>query len=179
MLFTEETIADEALTIKAAASGDREAFEELYRHYRPMIFAYSYRLCLNVTDAQDVAQETFIKVARALSSYEPSTPFPHWLYRVCTNTARDLFRQSARRERLHTALQEAVDGSGGGTRGAEATKEALIHLNDDLRQAVVLVFYEGLNHAEAAEILGCAESTVSWRIYRAERKLKILLQDHD
>ena len=53
--------------------------------------------------------------------------------------------------------------------------EALAVLAEDMRHAVVLVYYEGMNHAEAAGILGCAETTVSWRIFRAKRQLKRLL----
>jgi RNA polymerase sigma-70 factor (ECF subfamily) len=52
-------------------------------------------------------------------------------------------------------------------------------LSDDLRAAVVLVFFEEMTHAEAAQVLGCAETTISWRIFKAKRKLKQLLQSHE
>ena len=57
-----------------------------------------------------------------------------------------------------------------------AVREALSGLPPEMREAVALVYYEGLNHAEAARVLGCAESTVSWRIFRAKHKLKKALR---
>lgn len=179
MLVFPETLSDEESTIAAAASGDAEAFAELYQRYRPMIFAYSYRLCLNAADAQDIAQETFIKMARSLAAYRPTAPFQSWLYMVCTNTARDWLRQSARRQKIQVALQDFAAESSEEPQDFDEAAAALARLADDLREAIVLVFYEGLNHAEAARVLGCAETTVSWRIFKAKRKLKAILQRHD
>ncbi len=171
---------DEKVAVLAAKAGDQQAFADLFHHYYPMIHAYAYRLCLRPADAQDIAQETFIKAARALCSYEPEMPFRHWLYRICTNTARDWMRSHGRRQQMEDAatarakLDESVRHP-----DYEIACEALERLPDDLRMAVVLVFFEEMSHAEAAKVLGCAETTISWRIFTAKRKLKTLLRRHE
>lgn len=171
---------DERAAILAAKAGDQHAFAELFHQYYPMIHAYAYRLCLRPTDAQDIAQETFIKAARALRTYEPRTPFRNWLYQICTNAARDWMRRHGRQQQIEEAatIHAEVDET---VRPAdyEITHEALAGLPDDLRMAVVLVFFEEMSHAEAAKVLGCAETTVSWRIFTAKRKLKAFLRRHE
>jgi DNA-directed RNA polymerase specialized sigma24 family protein len=76
MLIAEDEITNEASTVLAAISGDAAAFTLLFRRYHPMIYAYSYRLCLDAAEAHDIAQETFIKAARALPEYRPTCAFP-------------------------------------------------------------------------------------------------------
>jgi RNA polymerase sigma-70 factor (ECF subfamily) len=180
MLITDEEAVDEATIVHAAVNGDAAAFAELFRRYYPIMYSYAYRLRPNQADAQDIAQETFIKAARALPRFLPTAPFRHWLYQICTNTARDWLRRHRRQERL---VAEAVAWAAreGATRAADygPAHEALAALPEEMRFAVVLVYLEGLSHAEAAALLGCAETTVSWRIFRAKRKLKSILRRHE
>jgi len=141
-----------------------------------MIHAFAYRLCLENGRAQDIAQETFIKAARALGSFRGESSFKSWLYRIATNTSRDLGRKQTREHRIAQSwsTRAALDRA---ERDADFApiENALGSLPQDLRQAIVLVYYEDLSHAEAAQVLGCAETTVSWRVFRAKRKLKRLL----
>jgi RNA polymerase sigma-70 factor, ECF subfamily len=180
MLTTDEEVVDEAMIVQAAVNGDAAAFAELFRRYYPIMYSYAYRLQLNQADAQDIAQETFIKAARALPRFAPTAPFRHWLYQICTNTARDWSRQRQRQERL---VEEATASarSEAAVRSSDfgPAQEALALLREEMRFAVVLVYIEGLSHAEAAALLGCAETTVSWRIFRAKRKLKSILLRHE
>ena len=167
---------EEELVARAQAD-DAGAFQELFDRYYPMINAFCYRTCLDQTQAQDLAQETFIKVARSLGTYRADASFRSWIYRIATNTAHDWLRQKMRQNRIVEVLQEpwmesaAEDGSENHLRVAEALQA----LPGDLRLAIVLTFYEGMNHAAAAQVLGCAETTVSWRVFRAKRKLKTFL----
>lgn len=180
MLLSDAHAADETSLVQAAIAGDSAAFTALFHRYHPMIHAYAYRLCLCAADAQDVAQETFIKAACALPCYEPGAPFHHWLYRICTNTARDCLRRNARRRLKDEALTRAAEiGAGERLPEFDAAREALATLPPDLRATVALVYLEELSHGEAARILGCAETTVSWRIFSAKRKLKALLRRHE
>jgi RNA polymerase sigma-70 factor, ECF subfamily len=171
---------DEASLIQAAMNGDADAFAELFRAHYPTMLAYAYRLCLQDSDAEDIVQETFIKAARALPDYRPTAPFRHWLYRICTNSARDWLRGQARRRRLDRAMEagERID-EGTRTPDHELAREALESLSEPLRSAVALVYFEGLNHAEAASVLGCAETIVSWRIFRGKKQLKTYLHRHE
>jgi RNA polymerase sigma-70 factor (ECF subfamily) len=82
MLVSDHPLANETITVQAALTGDPDAFAALFHEHHPAIYAYAYRLCLCASDAQDVAQETFIKAARALPGYRPEAPFRHWLYHI-------------------------------------------------------------------------------------------------
>jgi RNA polymerase sigma-70 factor, ECF subfamily len=172
--------SEEASTLQAAIAGDAHAFAELFRiHYQPM-HAYAYRLCLHAADAEDVTQETFIRAARALGTYHPDAPFRHWLYRICTNAARDSLRRQGRRQRLadEAETRQRID-DGARPPDHELARDALASLPEPLRSAVALVFFEGLNHRAAARVLGCAETTVSWRIFVAKKQLKAFYRRHE
>jgi RNA polymerase sigma-70 factor, ECF subfamily len=167
--------ADEAQLIENAASGDAGAFAELFNRHYSMIHAFAYRLSLSSTDAQDVAQETFIKAAQSIGSFRRETSFKNWLYRIAVNASRDLHRRRVRESRV---TDELTAGQQSEAREADfgEVHEALGTLATELRQAIVLVYYEGLNHAQAARVCGCAEATISWRLFIAKRTLKSVLQ---
>lgn len=168
---------DEELVARAQRD-DAAAFRELFDRFYPMIYAYCYRTCLNQAAAQDIAQEAFIKAARALGTFRAGSSFKAWLYRIATNTARDWQRQQVRENKIFECVSEAwrdeIPAEATSSASAEhaLVAEALQELPRELREAVVLTFYEGMNHAAAAQILGCAETTVSWRVFRAKQKLK-------
>jgi len=166
--------ADEATLVGSAAAGSPEAFAELFNRYHPMIHAFAYRLSLCPAEAADIAQDTFIQAARALRGFRREASFKNWLYTIAANKSRDRYRQRARRAVLaddYVKLSETLSVNVE-SENAEAVREALAALSLDLREAVTLVYYEGLNHREAARVSGCAETTVSWRIFRAKQKLK-------
>jgi RNA polymerase sigma-70 factor (ECF subfamily) len=159
--------------LRAAVAGEPDAFAEIFRRYYPMIHALAYRLSLNASDAQDIAQETFIKAAGALGSYKPEGPFRNWLYRICANTARDWKRRQIRHGETAAELRLETDTvQSERAPDFDEAREALSALKPDLREAVILIYFEEMSHAEAAQVLGCAEATVSWRIFQAKRKLK-------
>jgi RNA polymerase sigma-70 factor (ECF subfamily) len=174
----ETEIEDESSLVRSAADGDADAFTELFHRHYDVIYSYAYRLSLRQADAEDIAQDTFIKAARNLAAYRPDAAFRNWLFRICTNTARDWARKQQRR----TALTETLDHASPVNETDEDQRpleEALGSLPAELRSAIALVFYEGMSHAEAASVLGCAETTVSWRVFRAKQKLKRYLQRHE
>jgi RNA polymerase sigma-70 factor (ECF subfamily) len=168
---------DEIERVRQAASGDADAFTDLFNRYYPMIYAFAYRLCQDRSDAQEIAQETFIKAARAIASVRGS--FKGWLYRIAHNTATDHLRARTRRSRLAEEMTVRADReSSGPPPDFSRVAKALDSLPAGLRAAVVLTFYEGMSHAGAARVLGCAETTVSWRIFMAKRQLgKMLSRD--
>lgn len=169
-----EAADDESQLIADAAVGSAAAFTQLFNRYYPMIHAFAYRLSLCPAEAGDIAQDTFIQAARALSGFRREASFKNWLYAIAANKSRDRDRQRIRRARL---TEDYVTLNGIGVAEAEtvqavAVREALERLPLEMREAVTLVYYEGMNHAEAARVLGCAETTVSWRVFRAKQKLK-------
>jgi RNA polymerase sigma-70 factor (ECF subfamily) len=168
-------VADDTALISAARQGEVAAFAQLFDRYYAMIHAFAWRLSCRAADADDIAQETFIKAARALPTFRGGD-FRSWLYRIAANSARDLHREAARRTRMESeATEQMLSDSEARPADAAEVSDALARLPGELREAVVLVYLEGLNHAEAARVLGCAETTVSWRLFRARRQLKALL----
>jgi RNA polymerase sigma-70 factor (ECF subfamily) len=168
--------SEDPILIKRASEGDPEAFAALFNRYYAMVHAFAYRLCFDQAEAHDIAQEAFIRAARSLGSFAnfgKAGSFRSWLYRIALNAARDSLRQRRRRKALdeeilfrHTRQERARTGP------FCEIELALAALPEDLRRALVLVFYEEMSHAQAAAVLGCAEATVSWRVFRAKRQLR-------
>jgi RNA polymerase sigma-70 factor (ECF subfamily) len=162
--------------VSRARSGDSRSFELLFDHYYDMIHAFAYRVCLVETEADDIAQETFIRAARGISGYRGMASFKNWLYRIAHNAIIDWGRRTSRqREGLAGFTNEMETRSASRVADFDEVHRALKELSPDLREAVALVYFEKMNHREAGEAIGCAETTVSWRIFQAKRILKKLL----
>lgn len=177
-MSTDEDTPDADLAAQAA-SGDECAFSMLFDRYYERLRAFAYRIMLDDGAAEDVTQESFIKAARGIHNLEASRTFQAWLYRICTNTARDALRakrtHEAKLEHAARHLEILHDGKNADA-ASEAAFELMQGLSPEQREAVALVFLEDYTHAEAASRLGCAESTVSWRIYLAKRRLRKLVK---
>lgn len=171
--------ADSHLVLRSQ-HGDTAAFEELVRQHQRMVHALTYRMTGSLADAEDLAQETFLRAYEQIGGFRGSARFSTWLYRIAVNTCLNWRASENRRQQLHAQAAEelsAAQNSGGPKLPAEAAEiqGALLKLPAKQRAAIVLTIYDGLNHAEAAQALGCSETTVSWRIFAAKRKLKRLL----
>ena len=169
---------DEALVLQSQ-SGDPAAFAELIRQHQRMIHSLTYRMTGSLADAEDLAQETFLRAYRQIGSYRGASKFSTWLYRIAINACltwrqRETRRVEATAKWVETngAPQAAEEGPEAGNGWSERVHEALLKLPAKQRAAVMLTLYDGLNHAEAAEVLSCSETTVSWRVFAARRKLK-------
>ena len=163
--------------IRRSATGDRPAFERLVDRHYDRVYRIAYKWCGRRQDAEDVSQEVFVKLARSVNTFGHRAAFRTWLYRVVINTAKDHWRKQATRKRYEQAFvqQQAADNPGPGPAPADATAalyRALGRLPDKQKAAVLLVLAEGLSHKEAAAVLRCRESTVSWRIFAARKKLQ-------
>lgn len=169
----------DASLIERSARGDRDAFAELLARHYAFIFRVAYKWCRDTGEAEDCAQDVCVKLGRAIRSFDGRSAFTSWLYRVTLNTVRDAAKARARRERRMSELAfvaptEAPPADAG--EPVDALWEAVARLPDSERDAVLLVYSEGLNHAEAARVLGCAEGTVAWRISKAKGRLKTILE---
>jgi RNA polymerase sigma-70 factor (ECF subfamily) len=163
----------EAQLIAASKAGDLVAFGDLVRRYQHMIDALAYRMSGSQADAADLAQETFIRAYRQLHTFRAEAKFSSWLYRIGINTCLNWRKSAARRDRLHREFAEQPD-----TEPAEPdprsaqVQAALMQLPAKQRAAIILTVYEEMNHAEAARVLGCSETTISWRVFKARKQLK-------
>lgn len=163
--------------VRKSQSGDSEAFEELVRRYQHMIHALTYRMTGSLADAEDLAQEVFIRAYRQLNGFRGDAKFSSWLYRIGVNTCLNWRKTTQRREKLYQDLADCDSTTSTGTDEPVArVQEALLQLPAKQRAAVVLTTYDEMSHAEAARMLRCSETTISWRVFAARKKLRRLLQ---
>jgi RNA polymerase sigma-70 factor (ECF subfamily) len=171
-------VADETLIAKALG-GDRRAFGQLVERHYDFIFRIACKWCGTVPDAEDVAQDVCVKLASSLRSFDGRSAFTSWLYRVTLNAVRDMQRARSRRGRNADRYAEvAPDAYLPEQEDAAAAKQlwnAVRRLPDQQRDAVLLIYAEGMSHAEAGAIMGCKEATVSWHVHEARKTLRGLL----
>ena len=165
--------------VRLARGGDGSALERLFeRHYRTA-YRIAYRWCGTRQDAEDAAQEAFIKVARGLKTFREGSSLTTWLYRIVVNSAMDQHRRAAARGRLaEDVARQGQPGEGGAEADCDAERvwEAIGRLPEKQRAALLLVFGEGMSHREAAAVMGCPEVTVSWRIHQGRKKLGKIME---
>lgn len=157
-----------------ARDGDRDAFARLVARHYDFMFRLAWRSCGRREEAEDLAQDVCVRLAGAIRSYRGGSAFTTWLYAVVLNTARDHLRRRGRdeRRRLEYAAEASGEMADTSHDPAEALWEAVRRLPDKQREAVTLVYGEGLVHAAAADAMGVSESTVSWHIHEARKRLK-------
>jgi RNA polymerase sigma-70 factor (ECF subfamily) len=154
--------------------GDEEAFAELIVRYQKMIHALTFRMSGSADDAADLAQEAFLQAWLKLGTFRGDSKFSSWLYRIAVNLSLNWQARQQRELRARHSWAEEVLAADvpSAPDPAQRVQAALLRLPAKQRAAILLTNHEGLSHAEAAAILGCSESTVSWRIFNARRKLK-------
>ncbi len=171
--------------VALARAGDEGAFGELVREHQHMIHALTYRMTGSAEDAADLAQDTFIKAWQRIGTFRGDSSFGTWVHRIALNLCLNWRRRAVRFQQLHAGLERearivptpADDRGSLEAERSHRVNEALQKLSPADRAAVVLTVFEGFNHAQAARQLGCAETTVSWRVWLARRKLRKWLSD--
>lgn len=172
--------SDDAL-VRQSQNGDTAAFEALIEIYQHMIHSLTFRMTGSIEDADDLAQETFIHAYQQIASYRGDSRFSTWLYRIAINLCCTWRRRERRRHEITSnwAAENQgpaqVDDPTVNRDAAAQMQEVLLVLPPKQRAAILLTVYDGLNHAEAAKALNCSETTISWRIFTARRKLRQLL----
>lgn len=168
---------DNALAM-AAGEGDRAAFAALIDRHYDRIFRFAWRLTGAADQAEDLAQDVSILLARRIRQFRGDAKFTTWLYQVTLNAARDASRRDATRGRAMNRYAEDLDLKMAEDRAradnAEWLHTALATLRDDWRETAALVVGEGLTHAEAGEALGIPEGTVAWRMTEVKKALSTL-----
>jgi len=162
-----------------AKAGDRAAFGQLVEEHYDFIFRTACKWTGRKSDAEDIAQEVCIKLATAIQSFDGRSAFTSWLYRVTLNAVRDMQRARSRRGRNADRYAEvAPDEYLPEQEDAATSRElwnAVRKLPEQQRDAVLLIYAEGMSHAEAGVIMGCKEATVSWHVHEAKKTLRGLL----
>lgn len=161
-------------TLQRAMDGDGAAFGEVVDICYDSIFRFAMKYTGVHQDAEDVAQLACIKLAQAIRSYRFEAAFTTWLYTLVLNCARDWYRQQNRHrgEELQIEhLASPVDSDGESQVYLRQVLAQVAAMGEGFRDTLVLVAGEGMNHAEAAALLGVKESTVSWRLHEIRRRL--------
>jgi RNA polymerase sigma-70 factor (ECF subfamily) len=165
---------DSAL-VAAAAAGDRAAFAELLERHYDRVHALAWQLTGSRADADDVAQDVCCALVEKIASFRGEARFSTWLCGIAYNACRDLRRRRRSfrglADRLTVLAGLAAPPDGRDAYDAAWLRSAIARLKPAYRDAAVLVAGQQLSHGEAAEILGVAESTVSWRMHEVRRML--------
>ncbi len=185
---------EDAVLVRRSLQGDLSAYDELVRRYQGRIYATVYHMTANHEDANDIAQEAFIKAFQALKSFKGGSSFYTWVYRIAVNKTINFLKQrrnkaqmslddldfnaehdpdlvaliserTPRREATLTELQEKLNA-------------AMMKLSEPHRLVVALHDVQGLSHEEIAEIMDCNIGTVRSRLFYARQQLQAYLSDY-
>jgi RNA polymerase sigma-70 factor (ECF subfamily) len=161
--------------LAAAIAGDRDAFGALLRRHYNRIHGLAWQLTGSRADADDIAQDVCCTLVEKIGSFRGEAKFTTWLCGIVFNACRDLRRRRRSfggfTDRLAVLAGLARGPDGRDLHDAMWLKSAIARLKPPYRDAVVLVAGQQLTHAEAAEILGVAEATISWRMHEVRRML--------
>jgi RNA polymerase sigma-70 factor, ECF subfamily len=170
--------------IRECLQGSAAAGEALVEAYWNRVFAYSFRLTFNRSEAEDITQETFLKAFSSLGSYTPGGQLKAWLFRIATNLFLDL-KKSPRRRDVGTDevdadehVQTAPDDSLERSELLSSLHQAIKSLSEEQRVVVMLRAMERLDYEQIAGILKMNEATARWHMYEARRALRKKLSQH-
>jgi RNA polymerase sigma-70 factor, ECF subfamily len=182
--------------VSRARNGDADAFGALFERHYPRVLDYLYHQTLRIATAEDLTSNTFYAALRGLGRFRGEAPFRLWLYRIATNELR-MWRRTRRRhpqpERLDAAADEEELGRlrfapGGGEGQAEdeekarqfaRVRRAMLQLGDRYQEVLVLRYFEGLDNAHVAQVLGKRVGTVKSLVHRGLEQLKTILGPGD
>ena len=186
-------IPEEAL-VRRARNGDLQSYDELIKRYQERIYATIYHMTSNHEDANDLAQESFIKAFQALASFKGGSSFYTWLYRIAVNKTINFLKQ--RKNRTHMSLNDLDFNAehdpdlmalishktprrdAGLSEFQEKLNAALQKLSEPHRLVVVLHDVQGQSHEEIAKVMDCNIGTVRSRLFYARQQLQSELADY-
>lgn len=179
----------EAEALRRAQQGDADAFESLYRHHSPRVYALCLRMVKNAAHAEDLTQETFLAVFRGIRDFRGQSAFSTWLHRVTRNTVLMGFRKRRVQE---TSLDEIIDPESAaprahlelgvsdarleGTADRMLLRSAVDRLSRGFRATLLLHDLHGYEHSEVAAILGCATGTSKSQLHKARLRVRQMLR---
>ena len=166
---------------QAAAEGDREAFAELLGLHYDRIFRLCFRLTGRREEAEDLTQDICLALPGKLRSFRGRARVTTWLYRIAVNAAHDRRRRTASRTKAAEGWGDwevnRRAAAGDTAAGLDWLRRSMSSLPGDLRDTVALTIDGEMTHAEAAEVLGVSEGTVSWRLSEVRKRLRAMWQE--
>lgn len=172
--------------IEQALKGDREAFGQLVRAYERPVYNLTYRMLGNPAEAEDAAQETFLRAYSKLATYQPGRKFVNWLLSIASHHCIDRLRRKSRAPQLSLdgpmppqwlmsnspRPDQAVDKK----QRREQVRQVLDTLPPDYRTAVVLRYWYGMSYREIATTMETTESAIKSRLHRARQMMARQMQ---
>ena len=154
--------------------------DQYIRKYGKRLYGLCLTLCANPFDADDLYQDTWLQVVRNISRYDESREFEPWLTKICVNTYRNTLRRIARSPLLNFKTNEEKDSALEAVPAPEKedytpVHEAVDRLPEKLRLAVILYYFEEMDIAAVAGVLGVPEGTIKSRLNKARKLLKEVL----
>lgn len=184
---------EDLVLVHRSQAGDAAAYEELVRRYHGRIYALVYSMTGNREDAEDLAQEVFVKAWKALGHFREQSGFFTWIYRIALN--RTINFRKRRNRRRHVSLDEfdpdikqAESYREFSSKGSVLRKlslsefqqkmnEALLKLSEKHRAVVIMHDVQGMPHADIAKVVRCSEGTVRSRLFYAHKQLQVELAE--
>ena len=169
-------MTEDSVLVQRFKKGDPEAFEMLVKKYQNIAVNIAYSFTRNRMDAEDAAQESFLKIYGSINSFRGDSKFSSWLYRIVVNKAYDLLRK-----RKHTVQLDEISEISSETKPSEAElmkqliSDCLALIPFQYRSALTLRDMQGLSYEEIAQVLNISVGTVESRIFRGRRMLKEIL----
>jgi RNA polymerase sigma-70 factor (ECF subfamily) len=170
--------------VPACQRGDRGAFRALFEQYREPVLRLAYRFTGHVDDAEDLAQEIFVRLFERLGTFRGESSFSTWLYRLAVNVCLNSQRRPPAPESLEALEDEPIDGASNPASAyaqrelSEQLQFAVAALPESLRSVFVLVGMEDLSYQQAADVLGLTVEAVRMRMSRARRELRERLRPY-
>ena len=178
---------DDAILIRRTLSGETEAFSQLVDRYRPSVFAFAASRGLPPSDADDAAQDAFIRAFRHLGTLKSYDRFSAWLLQIAAHACNDVDARRKRSNRNETPASEPLETAVArdvppldaisASDAASGIADALQRLDDDHRAVLIMRFIEGKNATQIARANGESPGTVRSRIHYALEKLRRLLDN--
>jgi RNA polymerase sigma-70 factor (ECF subfamily) len=171
--------------IERVRRGETRLFALLVVRYQDPVYGMALRFVRRAADAEDVAQEAFLRAYRSLEGFKGDARFSTWLYRITWNLCADWLRRNRKPARASVALDDDADVADGrvdleeGLLAAEErrkVRQALDGLAEKYRSVLILMYYQKMSYDQIASVLGAPMKTVETRLYRARKLLRQSLQ---
>jgi RNA polymerase sigma-70 factor (ECF subfamily) len=176
-------LSDQEL-IERCRQGDIDAFGQVYARYERTVYRFAYHMLGHPDDADDIKQDTFVKVYRSLPNFRGQCGLLTWLLKVAANLCRDRLKSQSRRGEVRLVTEMELDLRDHGEMGADpalllerkdlhaTVYRVLLALPESQRELIVLRDVEGLSYQQIADVLGCSTASIKLRLFRARKGFK-------
>lgn len=187
VLNTRMTINDDQILIKAIENGDTKAYAQLVNRYKDLVYTLALRMLKHKEEAEEVAQDTFIKIFKSLDKFKGDSKFSTWIYKVTYNTCLDRIKKNKKHlndvaideftfnklDTIDNALENMIKEE-----KHTLIKKCINKLPEDSSALLTLFYFEELSLEEISKIINIEANTVKVKLFRARKKLAVILEKY-